>query len=490
MHLRILSRSSALAVLQAILVERALTTRWPDVTVERLTRSSSGDRDPQVDLWAVADKGLFTSDLSQALVDGVADLAVHSWKDLPTSGHPGTTVAATLERADPRDVLLVRRAAVSTRSSTVTVLSSSPRRAWQIQGSAPRLLPWPVSDVRVVPVRGNVPTRLNKLASGEGDALIVAKAALDRLLSGDAPTETVTAVRAALGKCRWMVLPLKEHPTAPAQGALAVEIPAGRSDLGDRLRAISHAPTWEAVDRERSILASFGGGCHEAVGATVLVRDFGRVVSVRARVGEKHTEAWLLEAPGDLPPPASSREIWPRPDERSAGTRRRAIRVAMPSDDLGFWVARAEAVPAEWEVPSSRLVWAAGQRTWERLASRGIWVHGCADGLGDNEGPQVDALAGQPVIWRRLTHTESGDPEALATYAVDETAADLEGRTHFFWTSGSAFARALARQPAIRSGWHASGPGRTARAIRDTLGPEGRLSLWLDYDQWHTHVTS
>jgi hydroxymethylbilane synthase len=490
MHLRVLSRSSVLAVLQARLVERALTAQWPDVTVERLTRSSSGDRDPQIDLWAATDKGLFTSDLSQALLDGVADLAVHSWKDLPTSGHAGTTVAATLERADPRDVLLVRRAAVSAQSPALTVLSSSPRRAWQIQESAPRLLPWPITEVRVVSVRGNVPTRLNKLVSGEGDALIVAKAALDRLLSSDASTETATAVRTALAKCRWMVLPLKAHPTAPAQGALAVEIAAGRSDLLQRLRSISHGPTWDAVERERKILESFGGGCHEAVGATVIVRDFGRVVSVRARVGENQTATWSLEAAGDRPPAASAETIWPRPDERGAGVHRRAIPVPMPSDDVGFWVARAEALPTDWQVPGNRLIWAAGERTWERLASRGIWVHGSADGLGDSERPQVDALAGRSVAWKRLTHTESGDPDALATYAVDETAADLAGRTHFFWTSGSAFARALARQPAIRSGWHASGPGRTARAIRETLGAEGRLSLWLDYDQWHTHVTS
>jgi hydroxymethylbilane synthase len=222
----------------------------------------------------------------------------------------------------------------------------------------------------------------------------------------------------------------------------------------------------------------------------VLVRDFGRVVSVRANVGERHTETWSLEAPGDLPPAASLGSIWPRPDERGAGTRRRTIRVPIPPDNLGFWIARAEALPAEWEISPSRLIWTAGLRTWERLASRGIWVHGCADGLGDNERPDVDALADETVVWRRLSHTDSGDPAALATYAVEETPADLNGRTHFFWTSGSAFARALARQPAIRSSWHASGPGRTARAIRDTLGPDGRLSLWLDYDQWLTHVTS
>ena len=490
MHLRLLSRASTLAVLQATLVERALTARWPEITVERTTRSSTGDRDAQMVLWAATDKGLFTSDLSQALVDGTADLVVHSWKDLPTAGRPDTEVAATLDRADPRDVLLVRRSVIASRPLAISVLSSSPRRAWQIQGSAARLLPWPVTDVRVLPVRGNVPTRLNKLVNGDGDALIVAKAALDRLLSNDSPLETVQAVRAALAKCRWMVLSLKEHPTAPAQGALAVEIAAGRTDLRDRLRAISHTPTWDAVQRERRILESFGGGCHEAVGATVLIRDFGRVESVRARVADTQAEVWSLEAPGELPPRAAARDLWPRPDERGGGTRRRALRVAMPDDESGFWVSRAEALPADWEVPESRLVWAAGLRTWERLASRGVWVNGCADGLGDSEVTGVDALAGRPVTWRRLTHADSGDPDALATYEIEADAPDLSGRTHFFWTSGSAFTRALARQPAIRSGWHASGPGRTARAIRENLGADTRLSLWLDYEQWHTHVTS
>jgi hydroxymethylbilane synthase len=490
MHVRLLSRASTLAVLQARLVERALLARWPDLTVERLTRISLGDRDPQLDLSAAPDKGLFTVDLSDALVGGDADLVVHSWKDLPTAGYPGTVIAGTLERADPRDVLLVRRSTMASRPATLTVLSSSPRRAWQIHGSAPRLLPWPVTEVRVAPVRGNIPTRLAKLGNGDGDALIVAKAALDRLLSSESPVETVDMVRAAIAKCRWMVLPLKEHPTAPAQGALAIEAAAHRTDLVDCVRAISHAPTFDAVSRERQVLEAFGGGCHEAVGATVLMREYGCVVSVRAQVGDRRTETWSLETAAAPPPRASARVIWPRPDERAGTARRRPVPAAIPAPDVGFWVARADALPAAWNVDEGRLVWTAGLRTWERLATRGVWVNGSAEGLGDQEPANVDALAGRQVAWRRLTHTGSADTDALATYVVEDETPDLSGRTHFFWTSGSAFARALARYPAIRSGWHASGPGRTARTIRDTLGSDARLSLWLDYEQWHTHVTS
>ena len=85
---------------------------------------------------------------------------------------------------------------------------------------------------------------------------------------------------------------------------------------------------------------------------------------------------------------------------------------------------------------------------------------------------------------------DSGDPDALATYAVDPYLPDdLPSRTHFFWTSGSAFRRALSAHPSIRHGFHASGPGRTARVIHDMLQSPAQPSIWLDYEQWHHHVT-
>jgi hydroxymethylbilane synthase len=490
MRVRLLSRGSTLAVLQTGLVERALRARWPDLEVVRLTRATEGDRERRMDLASAADKGIFTADLSRALLGGEAEAVVHSWKDLPIESTAGTAVTATLDRADPRDVLLVSRGVVSLGPPSLTVLSSSPRRAWQIQRTAPRLLPWPIADVRVVPVRGNVPTRLAKLTRGDGDALIVAKAALDRLLAPDAPVEAAHAVRQAIDACHWMVLPIREHPTAPAQGALAIEVALSRTDVAEHVRAINHEPTWDAVERERQILRSFGGGCHEAVGATVLVRDFGRVTSIAARVGRRESVTWSLETPAPLPPRAPAEQVWPRPEERHH-VNRRPLEVSPPSVDAGFRVARAEALPANWIVTPERPIWAAGVRTWERLAARGVWVNGCADSLGDAERPDVDALVGRPVAWLRLTHTGSGDPDALGTYVAEpEFPPDLPSRSHFFWTSGSAFRQAVSRFPGLGAGWHASGPGRTSRVIRDTLGPEARLSVWLDYEQWHRHVTS
>jgi hydroxymethylbilane synthase len=490
MRLKLASRASALAVLQTALAARALRSRWPSLRIETVTRTSRGDRDPKSDLWSQPEPGFFTSDLSKAVIDGDADVVVHSWKDLPLATYPGTEIAATLERADPRDVLLVRADVLDRRPRELVVLSSSPRRAWQLETSLPRLLSWSPDSVRSVAVRGNIPTRLQKLIDGSADGLVVAKAALDRLLSADSPADGRRTVRTAVERCRWMVLPLKEFPTAPAQGALALEVASHRSDVLECVRAVDHAATRSAVESERAILESYGGGCHEAIGSTVLIRDYGRVVSVRARFpGTLDRTTWSLVTTHPVPPRVPVDRTWPRPDERHRA-QRRPLDVHQPKVFDGVWVARAEALPESWTPDAFSVVWAAGSRTWERLASRGIWVNGCADGLGDAEQPNVDLLAGRDVEWRRLTHNRSADPTGLATYAVDDALpADLGQRTHFFWTSGSLFREAVETFPSIRDGWHASGPGRTSRILRDTLGPAARASVWLDYDQWHHAVT-
>jgi hydroxymethylbilane synthase len=118
-----------------------------------------------------------------------------------------------------------------------------------------------------------------------------------------------------------------------------------------------------------------------------------------------------------------------------------------------------------------------------------MWVHGCADGLGDTEAPALEAIVGRPIRWLRLTHAAAAGADMLATYEVESALpGDLPNRTHFFWTSGTEFRRAIARFPGIALGHHASGPGRTARAIRETLGPAAHAGVWLDYDSWYQDI--
>ncbi len=415
---------------------------------------------------------------------------MHSWKDLPIEGRTGTVVAGTLERADVRDVLLVREDVVTSKPARLDILTSSPRRAWQLASSLRPLLPWTVSDTHTREVRGNVPTRLKTLVNGDAHGLVVAKAALDRLLAPDTSTDARDDVRAALDRCRWMVLPLRDFPAAPAQGALAIEVASTRPYVIDLVRAISHEPTRIACEQERAILTLHGGGCHEAIGASVLIRDYGVITSVRGRGPSGETvERWTLERSDPAAPArAPMTHIWPRPDELGKAIRRPLV-ASIDTHERGLWVTRAEALPGSLGPDPARVVWAAGIRTWAKLATRGVWVHGCADGLGDGEAPDVDLLGGNAIRWQRLTHTRSGAPDATATYEVVRTLpADLASRTHFFWTSGSFFLEALERFPGIREGWHASGPGRTSRVIRDTLGDSDRVSIWLDYHQWQQNI--
>src|SRR5262249_47044502 len=210
-RVRLLSRASDLARLQAIAVSPALQAKPPDLDIHWLTRASAGDRDNTTPLASLPDKGAFTTDLSDALLEGRADLVVHSWKDLPLEDRDGTMVAATLERADPRDMLLVRREVVARRPRTITILSSSPRRSWLLEQALPEVLPWRVEALQFAPVRGNIATRLARLTEGRGDALVVAKAALDRLLGFGAPFEAAAReVRGHLNHCVGMVLPLRD----------------------------------------------------------------------------------------------------------------------------------------------------------------------------------------------------------------------------------------------------------------------------------------
>jgi hydroxymethylbilane synthase len=482
----LLSRASVLARLQTTIVERALRAAHPALRVDCLTRASAGDQDQTTPLWKLPDKGAFTADISRALVDGDADIAVHSFKDLPTEMRDGTRIAGALTRADARDLLLLRKTPIGERPATLRVLSSSPRRAWLLSESVPALLPWPVSEVLAVTVRGNIETRLRKLVEGQEHGLVVAKAALDRLLGFGAPFEReAAAIRSLLDQCRWMVLPMREFPWAPAQGALALEIAEGRSDLDGLLRPILCDRTTSAVEQERTILAEHGGGCHQALGAAVADQAFGRVVSIRAR--DRGVTVWELQGERRAFPRTTADRMWPRSGEGVAAARS-AVPVAQPHADA-FHVARADAWPDRWALHDSTVVWAAGGTTWRRLAARGIWVNGCGDGLGDDQAPDVDVLAGRTLQWVNLTHDRSDRHDALATYHVDAALPDdLPARSHFFWTSGDAFLRAVERWPSIRGGWHASGPGRTRQTIVATVGATERTGVWLDRESWERDV--
>jgi hydroxymethylbilane synthase len=245
--LRLGTRGSRLALAQARIAAEALGAVGMAERVELVEIQTRGDsisaRRPR-GRWEETD-GQFTTELERALLRGEVDLVVHSLKDLPTVSLAGLFVAAILQRADPRDCLLTRGpGGLDGLPFGAVVGTSSPRRAAQLATARPDLL--------ARPIRGNVETRLRRLEAGEFDAVVVAAAGLDRL-GIKVPDEA----RLSLD----LMLP------APAQGALALQVRAGDTELRRRVAKADHPPTRIAVEAERALLRRVGGGCLAPLGA-------------------------------------------------------------------------------------------------------------------------------------------------------------------------------------------------------------------------------
>ena len=299
MRIRLSGRSSDLSRIQMHQVADAIREAVPSAEVVMSFRESLGDKMLDDPLWAMPEKGVFTEDFVEDLRAGRTDVVVHSWKDLPTEPRVGTRVVATLPRADVRDVLLMRSDLWESvePGTKVTILSSSPRRAHNLGTFLSWALPVRDLEIEFVPVRGNVPTRLRKLHEGTHHGLVVAKAALDRLAD---------KVRDSVDRCYWMVLPISENPTGAAQGALAMEI-ADRCDprIVRLLERMNDRTTFAEATREREILRSYGGGCHQRIGVTVLMRGSEQLVSLRGITDD----GTVLESP-PWPEAESDLRMW------------------------------------------------------------------------------------------------------------------------------------------------------------------------------------
>lgn len=248
-ELRLATRRSTLALAQAEIVAKALTD--VGVSTSIVPVSTSGDRDRWSPVAALTETGAFVRGVQQAVLEGRADAAVHSCKDLPTEGPPGL-VAVYPPRAEPWDVAI--GGAPGTWPEAARVGTGSPRRSAQVHLLRP--------DVRVTGIRGNVETRLDKVASGEVAAVVLAEAGLARLglIHHIAHRFDVT-----------------EMVPAPAQGVIAVEAHQESAWVVEALHAIDHPLTRTAVQAERTLLARTGAGCRSALGAYALADERGAV---------------------------------------------------------------------------------------------------------------------------------------------------------------------------------------------------------------------
>ena len=252
------SRASLLARTQAQWVADRLTQAHPELTARMSVVSTQGDRDRVTSLRALGATGVFTKDLEIDLFEGAIDLAVHSLKDVPTSLPPGLILGAVPAREELRDALCGTMLADLKPGARVG--TGSPRRQAQLLHLRP--------DLEIVPLRGNVPTRLQRLKGGDKlDAVLLAAAGLNRLGYGEHITD---------------LLPLDIFPPSPSQGALGLEVRAEDAELRRQLAALNDSHASACVHAERALLNELHGGCSVPVGAYGQVGE--GVLTLRAQV--------------------------------------------------------------------------------------------------------------------------------------------------------------------------------------------------------------
>jgi hydroxymethylbilane synthase len=296
-HLRIGTRGSALALVQADATEALLKQAFPDITIERVIIRTTGDRRTDVALAEVAkaegvfDKGVFIKELEQALDEGTIDIAVHSLKDLPTVLESRFLLASVLERAPIRDVLVTRSpGGFDSLPAGARVGTSSVRRARQVKFLRP--------DLAVTDLRGNVPTRLEKIASGENhEAILLAEAGLVRLgylsepwLEHPVPVRhgDILSPQSIKGFPHLFATRLPEHEFYPAAGQGAIGLEVRANDEASRLfaEAIGHQETWLRITAEREFLRLLDAGCHTPVGVYSSLEN--GMLTLKARVFPEH----------------------------------------------------------------------------------------------------------------------------------------------------------------------------------------------------------
>lgn len=246
------TRGSKLALSQTRWVIGELEKHYPDIVFETQIIKTKGDLIQDKPLDKIGDKGIFTKEIERALLEGTIDIAVHSMKDMPSELPDGLMFAKTPKREDARDVLILKEGYSSIEALPLgaTLATGSKRRAYQLLAYRP--------DLNIVPIRGNVDTRLRKLEEEKLDGIILAAAGLHRL----GLTHKITCY-----------LPMEIMLPAPGQGALAIEIRQKDTAIYDLVKVLEDPISTMQVEAERSFLQAINGGCHIPVGAYCEVMD-------------------------------------------------------------------------------------------------------------------------------------------------------------------------------------------------------------------------
>lgn len=490
--IKISARKSDLARLQAYLVGDAIQKKNKNYQIHYAFRESLGDKNLENPLWKMPEKGVFTQDFKDDLIQNRTDLVVHSWKDLPIENDAQTFIAGTLVRSDERDVLLFKKKFIPGGVEKLKIFSSSPRREFNLKPFFEWSLPFKPVTIDFVPVRGNIQTRVLKtIESKDVHGIIVAKAALDRLLTAKrkefAPTRKF--LNKALKDLVIQVIPLSQSPTSAAQGSLAIEINSKNTRVKKVLKKINTETDFELVNQERLRFKQWGGGCHQKMGVS-FKRQGPNVLMFERGLDQKNNFIWnqdIISTPFKL---NSQKIAAEKLAEFHTLLEKNIVGLkpyrARKSDSIiatkGGLLAAGSAQPAH--------LWTSGIETWKQLAEQGYWVMGSYDSLGETEAPAIEALLGSKPKWKKLTHKQGHSKKwakTLKVYQVNysgfEKMTDLKNKTHFYWSHGDLFLISLKKYPWLKKKIHICGLGSSLNMIAKHVAKKNIITVY-NYKEW------
>ena len=489
-ELTIISRKSTLAKLQAIEVSEVIKRKFPELKIIFKTKDTSGDIDLTTPLHKMPEMGVFTSDIREELLTEKADIAVHSWKDLPVNLEEGTEVAATIKRADQRDVLIFKKS--SFKKKKLEIFTSSPRRQENLSKFLKKAFPFETDSLSFSDIRGNILTRVQKLKDSNADGLVIAKAALDRLLfSSEKGFSELDSFKEDLNTFLWMVIPCSQNPCAPGQGALAVEVKSGNKKIFELLNEINDLDVFKDVEDERKKLKKYGGGCHQRIGVSIENHPLGKITTEKGltpdnELIDKRSFTPFKKEFSRLENPI--KDFYPKLKKDfklfSRSKTNNGINEIKTIKNSGLYISRASAIEKGTSIDLSNVIWTSGIENWFKLAKKGIWVNGTSDSLGE-EYSKPDSFL-KKVNWFLVSHidSESKDKKLIATYKLvpEKDIEDLSKYSHFYWMSISSFKEALKRFPSIENAEHSCGLGKTFDEL-NKLYPN-KIKPFLNYEDW------
>ena len=380
-HFKIVCRSSMLSVVQANIARDYLLQAAPTAKIDIILKETSGDANQSRPLYEMEGRDFFSKEIDEILLNGEADFAVHSMKDLSAEHiEDKRFFNAVPERNDPRDIAIFNADVIQKikEGKQLVVGTSSLRRQLQAISFLQKALPvinGKTAILETKPIRGNVDTRLRQLQDGKFDVIILAAAGLNRLLKAG----NTTIAELLQGKSK-MLLPLIECAPAPGQGALLINALTSNLDAVNILQSVNNKSLSASLAQERNCVKQLGGGCHQQYGAIHLSTANTNFTNISGLDIHGNDVSDMLF---DIPIRLDGRKLFAATDFMKDFFSYQYLQVDEADLRQTVFVTHHRAVVPSL-VPALQIknVWCSGTRTWFELAKLGIWCQGCADGLG------------------------------------------------------------------------------------------------------------